>query len=93
MFVGILHLELRIPGSHSLKDKRQVLKSLIETMRNRFNASVAEVDQMDAWQSAVVGVACVANDRRFLDQVLSRIEAHVAGEPRVEIVHSETEIL
>jgi uncharacterized protein YlxP (DUF503 family) len=92
MLVGLLQLELRLPGCHSLKDKRQVLQSLIEGMRRRFNASVAEVDHLDAWQMSGLGVACVANERRFLDQVLSKVESFVASEPRVEIVHSETEI-
>lgn len=93
MFVGLLRLELRIPASHSLKDKRQVVKSLVEGMRHRFNASVAEVDHLDAWQFATLGIACVANDRRFVDQMLNRLEEHVASEPRLEILHSETEIL
>lgn len=93
MFVGLLHLELRIAESHSLKEKRQVVQSLIETTRRRFNASVAEVDHLDAWQMAGVGVACVANERRHLDQVLAKIESHVESDPRVEIVRSGIEIL
>jgi len=93
MFIGLLTLELRIPGSHSLKDKRQVIQSLIETTRRRFNASVAEVDHQDAWQTAGIGIACVANEKRFLDEVLARIETFVESEPRVEVVRSEVEIL
>ena len=93
MFVGLLHLELRLAESHSLKDKRQVIQSLIETTRRRFNASVAEVDHLDAWQLAGIGVACVANERRFLDQVLAKVETYVESEPRVEIIRSDIEIL
>lgn len=93
MLVGLLHLELRIAESQSLKDKRQVVQSLIETTRRRFNASVAEVDHLDVWQMAGIGIACVANERRFLDQALARIESHIESEPRIEVVRAEREIL
>lgn len=93
MLVGLLQMELHIPGAHSLKDKRQVLQSLIETMRRRFNVSVAEVGRQDAWQQAELGIATVSNERRFLDEVLSRVEAFVESEPRVEITGTTVEIL
>ena len=93
MLIGLLQFELHIPGALSLKDKRQVLQSLIETMRRRFNVSVAEVGRQDAWQHAELGVACVANERRFLDEVLSRVETFVEAEPRVVITGSNVEIL
>lgn len=93
MHIGILTLELRVPESQSLKDKRQVVQGLIASMRRRFNASVAETDQLDAWQLAEVGVACVANETRFLQETLSRIEDFVEREPRLEIIRADTEIL
>jgi uncharacterized protein YlxP (DUF503 family) len=93
MLIGLLQLELHVPGAHSLKDKRQVLQSLIETMRRRFNVSVAEVGRQDAWQQAELGIATVANERRFLDEVLSRVESFVEGEPRVEVTGTSRELL
>lgn len=93
MLIGLLQMELHIPGAHSLKDKRQVLQSLIETMRRKFNVSVAEVGRQDAWQQAELGIACVANERRFLDEVLSRVESFVESEPRVEVTGARAEIL
>ena len=93
MQIGLLQLELHIPGAHSLKDKRQVLQSLIETMRRRFNVSVAEVGRQDAWQHAEIAVATVANERRFVDEVLSRVESFVESEPRAEITGATSEIL
>ena len=93
MLIGLLQLELRIAGSHSLKDKRQVLQSTIEQLRRRFNVSVAEVGHQDAWQAATLGIAIVANERRFLDEVLSKVEAFVESDPRIEVVGTETEIL
>lgn len=93
MLIGLLQLELRIAGSHSLKDKRQVIQSLIEQVRRRLNLSVAEVGHQDAWQSATLGVACVANERRFLDEVMSKAEQFFECDPRIEIVESQIEIL
>lgn len=93
MLIALLQLNLRIAGSHSLKDKRQVLQSVIEHLRNRFNVSAAEVDHQDAWQSATLGIACVANERRFLDEVMARVETFVESDPRVEVIGSEIEIM
>jgi uncharacterized protein YlxP (DUF503 family) len=62
MVVGLCTLELSIPVTHSLKDKRGVIKPLIAQMRKEFNVSVAEVDEHDVWQAARLGVAMVSND-------------------------------
>ena len=62
MVVGVCTVELFIPESQSLKDKRQVLHSLKDRLRGKFNLSVAEVDGQDLWQKAVLGMACVANE-------------------------------
>jgi len=78
MVVGVCTLELEIPGSHSLKDKRHVVKSLIQRVRQSFNVSIAEVDSLDAWQHATIGIVCVSSDanyaRGLLDKVIDHIE-------------------
>lgn len=77
--VGLCRLELQIPGSGSLKDKRRVLQSLMTRLRNEFNVSVAEVDRQEAWQRATVAVACVSSSgtyaRGLLDKVTEAVEA------------------
>lgn len=73
MVVGVLQIELTIPSADSLKAKRMVLRSLKDRVRRNFNVSIAEVDENDRWQSAVLGVVVVSNDRRFANQVLSKI--------------------
>jgi uncharacterized protein YlxP (DUF503 family) len=93
MLIGLLQLELRIAGSHSLKDKRQVIQSLIEQVRRRLNVSVAEVGRQDAWQAAILGIACVSNERRFLDEAMSKAERFFESDPRIEIVNSQVEII
>ena len=81
MIVGLCEIDLSIPESHSLKDKRQILRSLLDNLRNKFNVSVAEVSENDRWQRAVLGLTLVGSDRRFtesaLDEVLRFIRDHV----------------
>lgn len=62
MVVGIVRIELHLPASRSLKDKRQVVRSLKDRIRERARAAVAEVDHQDLWQRAALGVAVVAGD-------------------------------
>ncbi|MBA5866749.1 MAG: DUF503 family protein [Nitrospira sp. CR1.3] len=93
MVVGLCTVELFIPDSQSLKDKRQVLLSLKDRLRERFNLSVAEVDGQDLWQRAVLGLACVANEGRHVNQVLDQALNVIRSQPAVEIVQSRIELL
>ena len=83
MYVGILTLALRIDGADSLKDKRQVVKSLLAHLRQKFNVSAAEVDDQDVWRRAVVGVSVVSNEVKFANQVLSKVVDHVERDANV----------
>jgi uncharacterized protein YlxP (DUF503 family) len=73
LVVGILELDLFIPGADSLKAKRMVIRSLKDRIRSNFNVSIAEVGDNDQWQSATVAVALVGTDRQFANQVLSKV--------------------
>jgi len=73
MVVGTLSVTLHVPESGSLKDKRQVVRSLTARVRQRFNVAVAEVGDLDLWQSAVVGVACVSSDGRHADEICQKV--------------------
>ena len=92
MAVGRAELELLLPEAYSLKDKRQVLRSLLERLRRRYNLSAAEIDGQEHWNRAVIGLACVSNDfahvRRTLDEVLRFIE----GDGRCEVVRRDIEV-
>ena len=76
-----------------MKDKRQVLLSLKDRLREKFNLSVAEVDEQDLWQKAVMGLACVANEGRYVNQVLDQALNVIRSAPAVEIVQSRIELL
>lgn len=73
MIVGTLLLEIHIPGADSLKSKRQILRKVIDRLRSRFNASVAEVANNERWTIATLGVAVVANSPSFVGEVLDKI--------------------
>ncbi len=77
--IGVLTLEIHVEDSHSLKEKRHVVKSLKDRLRGRFNVSVAEIDFLDSWQNSVVAAVTVSNDRVRAEQVLQAVEAHAAS--------------
>lgn len=74
MFIGIARFDLFIPASGSLKDKRQVLRSVTAGIKPRFNVSIAEVDYQNLWQRAAVGVSCVAESGGHCRKVLQEVE-------------------
>ena len=92
MVVGVCTIDLHLPGIGSLKGKRQILLSLKERIKKAHNVSIAEVDGNDLWQRAVLGVACVANDGRYVNQVLDAVLNAVRTNPSVELVDHHTEL-
>lgn len=93
MVIGILTIALEIPGANSLKDKRQVLKSLIENIRNKFNVSAAEVGDNDVWRRAVIGIACVSNDNGMANRMLDKVGDYIESNPLVNVTSVELEFL
>ncbi|THJ22374.1 MAG: DUF503 domain-containing protein [Nitrospira sp. CG24D] len=93
MVVGVCTVELWIPESQSLKDKRQVLHSVKDRLRGKFNLSIAEVDGQDLWQKAVLGMACVANDGGHVEQVLEQALNVIKSMPTIEVVRVHRELL
>lgn len=93
MHIGTLTVVLYLAEGASLKDKRQVLKSLIETTRQRFNVSIAEVDDHDLWRRATLGVACVSNEAFHANRVLDKVLDHLEANPAVSVGEVTLEIL
>ena len=94
MNVGACKICLRLPENLSLKGKRQVLKSITTQVGNKFNVSVAEVDDQDLWQLATIGVCCVSNNKRYSNEVLSKVVSFIANSRfEVEMLDYEIEIL
>ncbi len=86
MFVGIVRIELHVPAAGSLKDKRAVIRSLKERIRNRVQASVAEVDHHDLWQRAALGVALVSSENHHLTELLQSVRNIVESEPAATVL-------
>jgi uncharacterized protein len=80
MHVGIARVRLTLAENSSLKGKRMVVKSIAQRVRNRFNVAVAEVDTQDAWQVATLGLVCVSDDRRFTNEMLSKVIEFIESE-------------
>jgi uncharacterized protein YlxP (DUF503 family) len=93
MFVGVLRLSFRIPGSRSLKDRRRVVRSFKDRLQARLRLSVAEVGALDDHQGAVIGVAVVANDPARCDELLASAAAMAATLPDAVLVDRATEIV
>lgn len=85
MIVGVLTANLMISDSQSLKDKRQIVKSLLDGIRNKFNISAAELGALDAWQRSIVGFACISNEQSVANTVLNRVLAVIESNPRVVV--------
>ena len=93
MHAAALRVELRIPNVQSLKEKRRVLRPIVEGLRGRVSVSVAEVDRHDSWQRATLGVALVAPDASRLDRLIDVVHDYVDDHDLVEIVLFETAYL
>ena len=94
MNVGVARVSLRIPENMDLKGKRQVLKSIISRVRNKFEVAVAEVDDNDSWQLAAIGICCISNNKRHSNQVLSRVVSFIENSRfDVEILDYSIEII
>ena len=93
MFVGIARVTLSIPGAASLKDKRQVVRKLLDRARARFNVAAAEVADNDLWQKAVLGFSVVGNERSFVSESLDNILHFVEEAYLAPVVDRQTEIL
>lgn len=93
MTVGILTIELSIPGSDSLKDKRQVVKSMLDQVRHKFNVSAAETDHLDAHRRAELGFACVSNDPALVNRMLNKVLDMANSNPLCEVVESGLEFV
>ena len=93
MRIGALKIELFISDSNSLKHKRAVLKGLKDRIKNNFNVAISEVDEHDKWQKAILGIAAVGPDKRYINCILDKVIDFVRHNHSVHIVDYEMEIL
>ncbi|MGC8667479.1 MAG: DUF503 domain-containing protein [Chthonomonadales bacterium] len=93
MHIGALTVTLRVCEAASLKDKRHVLKSIVDGARRRFNVAIAEVDHLDAHELATLGIACVSNSNRHANSILDHVLSHLEANPQIIVEEAHLEIL
>ncbi len=94
MVVGVCTIYLDLPGCRSLKEKRRIVKSILARLGNEFNVSVAEVGSNDAWQQAVLGVACVSNEQGYVHRLLTKVVRSIErGRFDAQVADYEIEIV
>jgi uncharacterized protein YlxP (DUF503 family) len=94
MNTGVCTIRLHMPYNQSLKEKRRIVKSVIARLRNQFNISVSEVDDLDLWQLATLGISCVSNNSQHIDETLTKVIRFISQNyPESEIIEQKVEIL
>lgn len=93
MIIGSARITLRLFSPESLKEKRHIIKSLINKIKTSYNVSVAEISLNDKWQAAELGISCISNDSKFIDKTFNSIINLIEGDCRVEIINIQIEML
>ena len=93
MHVGILQVEIAIPDAMSLKDKRQVVKSLKDRIAHGHNVSIAEVGALDEHRRSIIGIAMVSNDKRYVEGALSKLVDFIRMVPQASLIDYQIELL
>ncbi len=94
MQVAVCRIVLHLPQNRSLKGKRRIVQSVMGRLRSRFNVAVAEVEDNDLWQQAVIGVSCVSNSGHLAQEVLSQVVTFVQGEEgEYQLVDYQAEVI
>ncbi|HOL01672.1 MAG: DUF503 domain-containing protein [Bacillota bacterium] len=93
MIVGTMEVDIYIGWATSLKDKRRVVKGLCDRIKSRYDVAIAEVGNCDLWQRSTLGIACVSNEARVVDSVLSRVLRDIESDPKLEVTGVEKCVL
>jgi|SRR5659263_50967 uncharacterized protein len=88
MYIGALRVELYMPQCRTRKEKRQILKSIIERTRSRFNVSIAEVDHQDLWQRSSLGIASVSNSEYAVREMLDHVDRSIRSLGKAEVIEA-----
>jgi len=93
MVIGVCQLELFLHDNASLKGKRQVLKSIIQKTRHRFNVSISEVEAQDLWQKAILGICAVGSDQPFVNSTLDKVVQFIEQTQLADVADSDLEFI
>ncbi|MEW5761705.1 MAG: DUF503 domain-containing protein [Bacillota bacterium] len=92
MFVGVLTVDLFLPGAASLKDRRRVLRGLLDRLRNRYNVASAEVGGNGSWKAVTVGIVTISNSAGHVERLLARVLQYIEAIPEIEVTSHLLEV-
>ncbi|MBN1369947.1 MAG: DUF503 domain-containing protein [Dehalococcoidaceae bacterium] len=94
MHVGVIRIYLSLSGNASLKGKRQLIRPIIAQVQNRFNVSIAEIEDQDVWGSAVLGISLVSSDKTVIDERITRLLNFIeGGRFSVRVIETQVEVI
>lgn len=93
MHIGVLRIYFRLFSPHSLKEKRQIMKSLKDRLKNRFNVSVAEIGSNDQWQLGELGVVMIGNDHAYVNGAMDKIREFIETTPAVTPIEHQIDMM
>jgi len=93
MLLGVCTINLYLPSSRSLKDKRSIIKSLKLRIKNNFNVSVSEINNYDLWKNTTLGIACIGNEKKYLNGVLNEVIKFIENQNKLQLINFKTTIL
>lgn len=93
MWIAVIRLDLLIPGSRSLKDRRQAVKSLKERLRHRFDVACSEVGDLDSWNRAILGISAVSNEKPLLQDLASEVSRYAQNDANVQMTGFQKDFL
>ena len=92
MLIGLCKVYLFLPNSHSLKDKRGIMRSYINLLRKKYNISISEIDQKNIWKNSAVGIASISDDRKVIDRIMAKIILDTENQPEIQLINYEVSI-
>ena len=93
MVLGYVIIDIQLFSPESLKEKRQIMKSLISKIKSNFNVSASEIGFNDKWQRAEIGISCISNDSKVINSTFNKIIDMIENKPDVEIINTKIEML
>jgi len=93
MLLGICTINLYFSNSQSLKDKRNIIKSVKSRIRNHFNVSVSEINNHDLWKNTTLGIACIGNEKRYLNDVINEVIKFIENQNKLQLLDFKITIL
>ena len=94
MVIGLLKIEFYIESSRSLKDKRRIIKSLIQKLKSKYsNLSVSEIELLNNWKKSIIAIVTVSNEITYINSVLDKVLNYIIEDSNYQVVKSDIEIL